>query len=221
MTVVTSVAPTSVALSAALPERTKTRLLELVKRHGPLTAQDLSLKLEISVPAARRHLCDLQEQGLLEARTERPGGRGRPQHVFALTERGEASFPKTYSNLCLDVLRHIEGLFGQGAVLRVLDARSTEITAQLKDKLPRHLPLATRLELLSVYLNEHGFDAVIESDGVNLYLVQRNCPNLTVARQYRELCACEQAMYSEVLGVKVCRETHIICGHGVCRYRIG
>ncbi|MEW6420928.1 MAG: ArsR family transcriptional regulator, partial [Deinococcota bacterium] len=113
------------------PERTKHRLLELLKRRGPQTVQDLAASLGVSVPGARRHLSDLQEQGMVEARTERPGGRGRPQHVFLLTERGEAAFPKTYSTLCVDVLRHVQELFGAGAVLQVLDARSAQLATRL------------------------------------------------------------------------------------------
>lgn len=204
----------------APPERTKVRLLELVQRHGPQTAQDLAARLEVSVPAARRHLGDLQEQGLLQSRTERPGGRGRPQHVFSLTERGEAAFPRTYSGLCVDVLRHVEGLFGQGAVLRVLDARNVEIAARLQTELPRDLPLEDRVRRLAALLTDMGFDPVLERDGPDLLLTQRNCPNLAVARQYAQLCDSELRLYAELLGAPVVRETRIACGQGACRYRI-
>ncbi|MEF2278629.1 metalloregulator ArsR/SmtB family transcription factor [Deinococcus sp. YIM 134068] len=207
---------------AAPPERTKQRLLDLLKRHGTLTAQALASALSVSVPAARRHLLDLQEQGLIEARTERPGGRGRPQHVFLLTERGEAAFPKTYSTLCVDVLRHVETLFGEGAVMRVLDARSAELAEGLRAELPGELELADRVRWFAARLSGVGFDAVVEPgpDGT-WYLVERNCPNLTVARQYQELCVSELSMFLDVLGVPVVRETRIACGQGGCRYRIG
>ncbi|GGL04715.1 helix-turn-helix transcriptional regulator [Deinococcus radiotolerans] len=209
-------------LAPAGAERTKTRLLEFVKRHGPQTAQDLAQRLDVSVPAARRHLCDLQDQGLLEARTERPGGRGRPQHVFALTDRGEAAFPKTYSSLCVDVLRHIEGLFGAGAVLKVLDARNAEIADRLRTDLPAGLPLGERVQILVQRLNEHGFDATAAQDDQGRWVfTQRNCPNLTVARQYAQLCSAEITLYTEVLGVPVMRDTRIACGQACCHYRVG
>lgn len=207
-------------LPPAVPERTKVRLLELVRRHGPQTAQDLATRLEVSVPAARRHLGDLQEQGLLQARTERPGGRGRPQHVFSLTEQGEAAFPRTYSGLCVDVMRHVENLFGEGAVLKVLDARNVEIAQRMRAELPDGLPLAERVQRLTVLLTEMGFDPVVEQDGPDLVLTQRNCPNLTVARQYAQLCGAELNLYAELLGASVVRETRIVCGQGACRYRI-
>ncbi|MFD2609872.1 helix-turn-helix transcriptional regulator [Deinococcus taklimakanensis] len=220
MTAVTALSP---AAPAPERERTKRRLLDLVKRHGPQTAQDLAARLEISIPAARRHLCDLQEQGLVEARVEKPGGRGRPQHVFALTDRGEAAFPKTYSLLCVDVLRHVQSLYGEGAVLRVLDARNAEIAARLAPELCGSA-LPERLELLAQRLTEMGFDARLERDPVEpgvWFLVQHNCPNLTVARQYQDLCAAELDLYGALLGVPVVRESRIACGQSTCRYRIG
>ena len=203
------------------PERTKSRLLELVKRHGPLTAQDLAQRLEVSVPAARRHLGDLQEQELIVCRTERPGGRGRPQHVFTLSDRGEAAFPKTYSTLCVDVLRHIESLFGEGAVLRVLDARNVELAGRLHDELATCESLGERVQALAARLDEQGFDTTVEQEGEVWYLTERNCPNLTVARQYPQLCESELGLYLQVLDVPVRRDRRIACGQAACRYRIG
>ncbi|MBB5235067.1 helix-turn-helix transcriptional regulator [Deinococcus budaensis] len=209
------------------PERTKQRLLEQLKRGGPQTVQDLAAGLGVSVPGARRHLCDLQEQGLIETRTERPGGRGRPQHVFLLSDRGEATFPKTYSTLCVDVLRHIQDLYGAGAVLQVLDARSAELAGRLAAELPPGLTLAERVERVAAWLTRAGFDAVTEPAGETgetggpPVLVKRNCPNLTVARQYPQLCQSELNLLAQVLGAGVVRETRIACGQGRCRYRIG
>jgi predicted ArsR family transcriptional regulator len=212
---------TSLPTPLPAPERTKTRLLELIKRHGPQTAQDLAYKLEVSVPAARRHLCDLQDGGLIESRTERPGGRGRPQHVFALTDQGEASFPKTYSGLCVDVLRHVQHLFGQGAVMQVFDARSAEIAARLQTELSPASPLPVRVQTFVRVLCEMGFDAVLEQEGDSWLVSKRNCPNLTVARQFQELCVSELTMYQTLLGVPMTRETRIACGQSTCLYRIG
>ena len=65
----------------------------------------------------------------------------------------------------------------------MLEARNSDLAQQFTDLMPAHLPLEARLELMATLLCELGFDAVIESDGEALYLVQRNCPNLTVARQ--------------------------------------
>ena len=198
---------------------TKARLLELVKRHGAPTAQALAQELEISLPAARKHLCDLQEAGLVSARTEKPGGRGRPQHVYALSDRGESTFPKSYATLCSDVLRHVEELFGEGAVLQVLSARQAEMYGRLSGGVQGDLP--ERVQTLAQKLREAGYAAeALQEDGV-WYLVERNCPALKVAREYGQMCESELKLYSDLLGVPVVRETRIACGAAECRYRLG
>ncbi len=198
---------------------TKARLLELVKRQGAPTVQALAQELDISVPAARKHLCDLQESGLVTARTEKPGGRGRPQHVYALSERGESTFPKSYATLCSDVFRHIEQLFGEGAVLQILDARQAELHCRLFASVQGELP--ERLETLALKLCEAGYAAeALQEDGV-WYLVEHNCPALKVARDFSQLCQSEQKLYADLLGVPVVRESRIACGASECRYRVG
>jgi len=200
-------------------QNTKTRLLELVKRHGAVTAQALAQELEISLPAARKHLCDLQESGLLSSHTEKPGGRGRPQHVFVLSDRGESTFPKSYASLCGDVLRHVEDLFGQGAVLQVLSARQAELYARLAPDIQGDLP--ERLATLTEKLREAGYAAESFQEHGVWYLVERNCPALKVAREYGQMCDSELKLYTELLRAPVVRETRIACGAAECRYRIG
>ena len=198
---------------------TKARLLELVKRHGSPTAQALAQELDISLPAARKHLQGLQEAGLIASRTEKPGGRGRPQHVYALSDRGESTFPKSYASLCSDVLRHIEDLFGEGAVLQVLNARQAEMYSRLAAGIQGELP--ERVQTLALKLREAGYAAeALEEDGV-WYLVERNCPALKVAREYGQMCESELKLYSDLLGVPVVRESRIACGAAECRYRLG
>jgi predicted ArsR family transcriptional regulator len=200
-------------------QNTKTRLLELVKRLGAPTAQALAQELDISVPAARKHLCDLQDAGLVTARTEKPSGRGRPQHVYVLSEHGESTFPKSYATLCSDVLGHVQQLFGEGALLQVFGARQAELYRCLSPLVQGSLQ--ERLTLLAGQLQEGGYaPEVVEEDGA-WYLVERNCPALKVAREFEQLCQSELTLYSELLGVPVVRETRIACGAAECRYRVG
>ena len=203
-----TVTPLHVTTSAANgTERTKRRLLDVLKRCGPQTAQDLAAQLEVTVPAARRHLGDLLDHGLIETRVEKPGGRGRPQHVYRLTERGEAAFPKTYATLCVDVLRHLQDLYGQDAVLKVFEARNEQVAGPLKDE-----------------LDALGFDAVLEEtleDGQVVWTItQRNCPSLTVARQFPELCMAELTFMAHLTGLPVTRDARIVTGQPYCRYRV-
>ena len=211
--------PQTTSPQNTLPQNTKARLLELVKRLGAPTAQALARELDISVPAARKHLCDLQESGLIASRTEKPCGRGRPQHVYVLSDRGESTFPKSYATLCSDVLRHVQVLFGEGAVLQVLSSRQAELHSRLSPVIQGDL--AQRVHTLAQTLQEAGYASeAFQEDGV-WYLVERNCPALKVAREYSQMCGSELQLYTDLLGVPVVRETRIACGAAECRYRIG
>ena len=108
-------------------DSTKSRVLHILRGQGGGTAQDVADVLEVSVPAVRRHLMNLEADGLLESQVHRPGGRGRPQHVFRVSGKGESHFPKNYAELCGDILEHIQSLYGAGAVLSVLSERNRKL----------------------------------------------------------------------------------------------
>lgn len=202
-------------------ESTRQRLLELLKRGGPQTVQTLAELLGVTAPAARRHLLLLQEQGLIAARVEKPGGRGRPQHVFALTNHGEErAFPRSYAALCNDVLEHLSVLHGRGSILTVFDARNIKLAQQWQMTLNHAATLEERLHELARFLNEQGFEASVEQRGGRWYLTERNCPHLQVARVFRELCASEMQLYASVLGVRLIRDQYILAGQGCCRYQV-
>lgn len=207
------------SLPVSNPERTKSRLLEVLKQRQCSTAGALAEALGVTVPAARRHLQDLLDAGLIVAGTEKPGGRGRPQIVYRLSEQGEATFPKRYATLCVDVLRHVQALFGEGAVLRVMDARRLELAGRWQPQLTGSLK--ERLTRLAALLSEAGYAASVEAEEGALYLVQRNCPSPRVASEFDEVCQAELLLYSELLGVPVRRETRIASGAPTCRYRVG
>lgn len=200
---------------------TKGRVLALLKRSPGAAAGDVAGELGITVTAARRHLGDLQAAGLVDARVQRPCGRGRPQHAYALTRDGEAAFPRRYAELCADVLAHLELLYGSGAILEVFGARDAKLRALWAPRLGGG-SLEDRLRSLAAILCEQGYEAsVCRGPHGELYLLEGNCPALEVARSFPQLCHGETRLYAELLGVPVVRESIITQGAPACRYRVG
>ena len=220
-----STAPSGLMNPATNPapasERTKSKLLEAVKTCGAATAQALGDRLGLTVPAIRRHLQDLLDAGQLAVRTEKPGGRGRPQHVYALTEAGEATFPQSYAALCVDVLTQVQVLFGEDAVTKVMDAQRGAMHAQLAPLIGVGGEVGGRLERLAEALRGLGYAARLHQEGGQWVLTQHNCPAPAVARAFPELCHSELSLYRELLGVPVAREARISCGASECRYKVG
>ncbi len=205
-----------------LQDNTKSKVLSMLKSNAGSTVQDLAEAMNISVPAARKHLCDLEGAGLIVSSVEKPCGRGRPQHVFRLSCKGEGAFPKNYANLCLDMIEHLEHLFGEGALLKIMDAREEKLFAAWSPLLQNAATLEQKLALLAELLSEAGYQAKVRCcERGTLFLEQGNCPNLDVARTHKQLCGSEQVLYQRLLGVTVVRETQISSGASSCRYRIG
>jgi predicted ArsR family transcriptional regulator len=198
-------------------ESTKSRVLHVLRGQGG-TAQDVADALEVSVPAARRHLMDLEADGLLESRVHRPGGRGRPQHVFRVSDKGESHFPKAYAELCTDILHHLNTLYGSGAVLNVLSARNRTLLERWQPQVQGDLE--SRLQALCALLNEIGCHVTAHAEGETWVLCQGNCPSLEVSRQFEQLCQSECVLYATLLDAQVVREARVLEGASACRYRI-
>src|SRR4051794_34250220 len=83
------------------------KLVDLLRRRGPMTVEDLSKAVGTTSVAVRQHLEVLAAEGLLESRTERRPV-GRPRRVFRLSEAADELFPKNYAALAQMVLEHLE-----------------------------------------------------------------------------------------------------------------
>lgn len=201
-------------------ERTSDRLLLLLKHQGAQCAAQLSEELGLTEQGVRRHLSRLTQAGLIQAHTEKPLGRGRAQQVYRLTEQGEARFPKSYSSLCLDILNHLEAEYGTEAVERVMTARSRAAVQQFHGRWEPEWTLPRRLEELTREFQEAGYSSVLEEEPDCYYLTHRNCPHLSVAREYTELCGSERDLIAGLLLTEVTCESRVATGACGCRYRI-
>jgi predicted ArsR family transcriptional regulator len=86
-------------------DRTKDRLLLLLKTRGPMSTKVLAESLGISVPAVRRHLQTLGDQV-----DSQPANRGvgRPAQVWRLAASGQSRFPDTHSELTVQLIDSID-----------------------------------------------------------------------------------------------------------------
>ena len=92
---------------------TRVQILQLLRRHGQMTAAELSDALGIGAVGIRQHLALLDRDGLVHTAGVRRGV-GRPSHLYGLTGQAEALFPKRYDRLVMDALAFVQG---QGCLL--------------------------------------------------------------------------------------------------------
>ena len=61
---------------------TKQDILEYLLKHSQGKASDLATALDVSPQAIRRHLKDLEAEGLVLYSSTVQAGMGRPQHIY-------------------------------------------------------------------------------------------------------------------------------------------
>jgi predicted ArsR family transcriptional regulator len=195
---------------------TRTLVLRSVLQHGPSTASQLAVRLELTPAAVRRHLTVLEQVGYLRARQQRvygSRGRGRPAHAFELTDAGRAVFPASYDRLAIEALRALADEGGAAAVERFADAAAGEVVARF-DEVRDDYPSA--VEALVAALTDGGFVAGLRPVASGQQLCLHHCPVAHVAEVFPELCAAEARAFSRVLGTHVQQLATIAHGDGVC-----
>jgi predicted ArsR family transcriptional regulator len=194
-------------------------MLDLLKRNGSQTVAQLGAALGVSGVAVRRHLEVLEHVGLVR-QTTRTQGRGRPAHVYTLTELGHDLFPRNYHQLVAQLLEAATSELGPEAVERLFDHRQQEL-AELYRGRTRGQPLPELASALAAIQDENGYMADCAAAGDGQFVVrEHNCAIARVAGSWPTACAHELALFRQLAGpeVEVERIAHIQAGDPVCAY---
>ncbi|MBB4932400.1 putative ArsR family transcriptional regulator [Lipingzhangella halophila] len=219
-------APSGAAQVPAGPERgaengTRARVARLILEHGPITASTLGERLGLTPAAIRRHLDNLTQEGMVEARDARPRGRrgrGRPARVFTITEAGRDAFVHGYDDLASSAMRFLAEKAGPEAVTEFAQRQVADLERRYRPLLEKARP-QQRVRLLAEALSSDGYAASAgeaPAPGGGEQLCQHHCPVAHVAAEFPELCEAEVEVFARLLGTPVRRLATIAHGDGVC-----
>jgi predicted ArsR family transcriptional regulator len=200
---------------------TRARIARLILENGPVTAAGLSARLGLTPAAVRRHLDNLQADGLVEARSARPyanRGRGRPARLFAITDAGRSAFEHAYDDLATSALRFLADRAGPGAVAEFARQQIAELERRYERTL-ESAPLPERVRVLAEALSADGYAASASGSPAGAggeQLCQHHCPVAHVAARYPQLCEAETEAFGRLLGTPVQRLATIANGDGIC-----
>jgi DeoR family suf operon transcriptional repressor len=209
-------------VSTALPGYRGLRadLLVAIKKLQPVTAKALAAQFSVSTNAIRRHLEELQGDGLLSHQREIRGV-GGPAFAYALTDLGEALFPRAYASTLAEALVVVREQAGDGAVTQLFERQWDRLAEQAAEGLAE-LPIAERAQLVAELLSTEGYmaEATVADDGA-LVVREHNCAVRDVAAQFPEVCDAELRFMSRILGAPVQRRAHMPAGSNCCEYCVG
>lgn len=207
---------------------TKQDILQRLLKQGEATALELAESLEITPQAIRRHLKDLEGDGLIEYQSAQIG-MGRPQHIYKLTERGRDRFPHRYDEFAISFLDTLEETVGPDGVKALLH-KQWQRKAIYYGQLLGNGPLPERLSNLVQLRQAEGYMAEwypvtypgLDGDRGDRYIfMEHNCAISNVAESFPSVCGHELDMFAAILSDCMVERTHwIVDGEHRCGYLI-
>lgn len=189
-------------------QQTRQHILEILRERGEATVDELvkalhtRIKHNITGVTVRHHLDVLRSEELVtEPKVRRSGAPGRPQYVYALTDKARAQFPNNYHHLLQHLFQQLKARLDESQVNVLLEGVADQMAAE--SGLPELgvIPITARLDHVVNYLNAHGYQASWESVPEGYILRTRNCPYHHLTDEHRELCAMDMRLISGLLGI--------------------
>lgn len=182
-------------------QETRQRILEIIKRRGQATVDDLSRELGLTAVTIRHHLEVLRRGGVIAPpKAVHKGGPGRPQHVYRLAEEADDLFPKSYDRLAEAILAELEERLSAEEMEDLVSSVAHRMAAGVN--LPAGDGFEARLEAALAFMNETGYLASLEKseDGRTAIRIA-NCPYGRVAHRHPPACEIGARMIAELAGV--------------------
>jgi predicted ArsR family transcriptional regulator len=174
----------------------------VVERGDPVSRDDAALAAGISRPLAAYHLDKLIDDGLLEARYQRRGGRrgpgaGRPaKHYIRADRQLELSLPARDYAALAELLASAVEADRSGAAQNALNRAAGNLGAELGTEAASHTTAdgdpGQVLAVIREALAARGYEPHEDPDGT---IRLRNCPFDRIAARHRDLvCGANHAM---------------------------
>jgi DeoR family transcriptional regulator, suf operon transcriptional repressor len=206
---------------------TKQEILDHLLKRGQATAQELAEWLGISPQGIRRHLKDLETDGLIVFKNIQ-SGMGRPQHVYCLSREGRDRLPNRHDDFALDLLDTLAKTVGPDGMQSILrqqwQRKAIEYQRELGEgSLSERVAGLVRLRQAEGYMAE--FYPIPEdaepNSATQFILTEYNCAISHVAESFPSVCGHELEMFAVALQDCQVERTHwIVNGEHRCGYLI-
>lgn len=176
----------------------------------------LSATLAISRNAVRQHLFALERDGLVTRGNLRPS-RGRPLQAYVLSARGREQFSRQY-NWLADLLMAEFTKDEKAPASAKMAALGASVSTQMRATLPGASATVERVQAVTDFLNELGYDAHMGNHDDTLEIRAYNCVFQDVAERHPATCAFDVAMIGGACGSTIDHASCIVQGAPCCRF---
>ncbi|MDX2213458.1 MAG: iron-sulfur cluster biosynthesis transcriptional regulator SufR [Oculatellaceae cyanobacterium bins.114] len=215
-------------MTATQQPSTKQDILRLLLKQGQASAQELAEQLSISPQATRRHLKDLEEDGLIEHQLIQ-AGMGRPNFVYQLSREGRDRLPGRYDDFALSLLNTLAETVGKDQVGTILrkqwEQKALEYQRQVgTGALQERVAKLAELRKAEGYMAEWHFvdpDPTKDLSQPKFIITEYNCAISHIAESFPSVCGHELEMFEVALQDCRVERTHwLVNGEHRCGYLI-
>ncbi len=213
-------------MTAAQQPSTKQDILHHLLKQGQATAQELAEHLSISPQAIRKHLKDLEDEGLIEHQVIQ-AGMGRPNYQYQLSHKGRDQLPDRYGEFAVSLLDTLAETVGKEQVSKILRKQWERKALEYRDRvgqgsLQERVAKLVELRQAEGYMAEWHYAQPDEKNAAPRYVItEYNCAISQIAESFPSVCGHELEMFQLALeGSKVERTHWIVNGEHRCGYLI-
>ncbi len=201
---------------------TKQDILNLLLKQGQAKAQALAEMLGISPQAIRRHLKDLQDEGLILHEAVQ-AGMGRPNLIYQLSQAGRDQFPDRYETFAVSLLDALADSIDKAQFNDILRKQWERKALEYREQVGQG-SLQERLARLVALRQAEGYMAeyhALEAEQPQYVITEYNCAISHIAESFPTVCGHELEMFALALeGCKVERTHWMADGEHQCGYRV-
>jgi DeoR family transcriptional regulator, suf operon transcriptional repressor len=204
-------------------------LIELLRVRESLGIGALAEALGVTATAVRQRLDRLTQAGLVGRSIATNQGhvrhRGRPSHVYSLTEKGRRSGGDNFRDLAMVLWTEVRSVkepsVRQGLLSRIAAAMAGLYREDVSGSTARQ-----RLESVATLFRNRNLSCDVgpsadeASPGLPV-LTTYSCPYPELAEQDRGICAAERLMLQELVGASVQLSECRLDGASCCRFTAG
>lgn len=216
----------SISIVSIAPS-TKQDILQHLLKQGQANTHELAEQLQVTPQAIRRHLKDLETEGLILFESVH-SGMGRPQHVYQLSRAGRDRFPDHHDTFAIDLLDTLSETVGKDQMRTILRKQWERKALDYQQKLGRG-SLSERVAKLVKLRAEEGYMAEYypvpedadPTTATRFILTEYNCAISQVAETFPSVCDNELEMFAVALKDCQVERTHwLVNGEHRCGYLI-
>jgi len=186
---------------SAQTETSDRQMLDFMRQNGAVTISALIAEMGVTATAVRQRLQRLITEGLIQKNAERKG-RGRPNHRYSLTDKGERSAGNNFADMASVLWEEIKSVEDPAIRRGLLKRIADRLVARYRDEIGGET-LGERMKSLVGLMGEREIPFSVDESKSLPIISAHACPYPELAKADRGVCTMEKLMLSEILGANM------------------